>query len=1595
MNRWRRWVQISGIVVTCSWAGCVAPTAGGKSEPLGSNRAALAVPGTAPVPCDANQDPTWQGSTVQLMVADAWAECAIAFTRDASGAHYAFPELQEAEYVSGLEDEYLAELAALMSTTAAEELAIQGDPLRAWLQMRDDEGKNCDASADNRFTRVELEPIGPGLILGDPPINNNNHNEYEADIRSATVNVCIAQRLRQSAPGASGAEALLMSNEEQRELLAVVRERSQIAALQYALIGVILAQPRLWEVDDEQGALAIVSEAVSGSNPPGTPRKRILYHQFEFDFRSGFTSGLPIGVLEDFLGGNCLDNKECLAADWGKDFAIAVQLNVAATEELGELIARSRSAGLPTPSEPVGSTVADRVWGEGSWQQRLAALFYGGDPFEKTYPGVDVAGAWWTRDFSPYATTRVQEPQVYELLKLARHHDILRLRAQREHSTSACDRILVDESADDIYFQIQTKLCQQDFGFFWDAPSNTCVTGRTKDPLLEHHRITREHAQTLAGVLADLVGPRLGAVPANNDATVRICRTAGNRDFVGRLERSSYEADNKRWIGFSKDFDSSPRLLDEVRYTSYANMRFPLADSVFARASAEDQGFSAVSVLNTLNADDIKRRLGAAAALHQIREMVTSVTEAPTPPNAQNDAIRRTVFAQAPAILKLIDAAVGRSGISLSPNIVSAPNNGGNLLVHEGSWRARLLTDAQEDPFWIPPSPGQNIRLVVVPSSEWSSGLLKFPRSNVFGRTGRMILREGLLTGNGGQLSSMGNGRWELTSMGVPQTASGGAGTPLSVPNLVLVAFRGNSATDLDALSDEELPDHVRILGDGFRMQLPRVSTHVRGDPFTTPSGGLSFVQGLSLSTGGRFGRFVKQQLTPLPDNPSVPAYDAFGLPTNWVPPFSAELLGGNSLESSVQHFLNAADRAASDSASAVQTAFAHLLEEQKETFTNQIARDAARAREEQGLREARGALCGLENQACNVTIATTRPQEDWYSGLVFAPECEAGPELDAMQDPGLSLVDPGGNLVTIVEEFFDVDVLADNAERAAAAAEEDAENAITQVKCIARHAIDSFLGTELPLAAPVANFVTVDSVPSFQEFAGGALQSAFIEQWRAIRAPNEQFDVISKSVDAMSAKIEAANAVLARETVEVRRQCSAAAFARAVSAGWSVSFPAFSMSFNNGPLLAQDDRCKTALLNVEPGIKQAAAANKDAVLGAATAVVGLIDKQAAMALSGAHIQQLVTEANLEVERVEMEGSLAEASVVDTTSFGLVRRLRNADMWRAKALLEGARRYGLAARRAIEAHYVVDLSELTQDEVFVTGPASWADEIYEYDLSLPAAIGLEVAPQGGDAVVSDKIGDYVRNLRAFVDGYGAKRPAAVAHDEIEVVNIPGLVAGAGNQIDFVNDEGTLVASQTLFGERGAWQVRCENGDWFPLPETATPLSTVCSGAPPIGARLNLELDPWGRLNDGVAHPPYRDRFNGRWDRLAVNLVGTGVKDCTLASDPLGCYGEGFIRYRLTHIGAPWVTDYDGIWRFMGLPPGVVEGGKALAAELWLDPLRDGWDTQYIGAVARTEFAFRPLGGEYRLELEVGPEVRLDRIERVQLLIGSNYWVAQR
>src|SRR4051812_30440313 len=83
-----------------------------------------------------------------------------------------------------------------------------------------------------------------------------------------------------------------------------------------------------------------------------------------------------------------------------------------------------------------------------------------------------------------------------------------------------------------------------------------------------------------------------------------------------------------------------------------------------------------------------------------------------------------------------------------------------------------------------------------------------------------------------------------------------------------------------------------------------------------------------------------------------------------------------------------------------------------------------------------------------------------------------------------------------------------------------------------------------------------------------------------------------------------------------------------------------------------------------------------------------------AMAAHGAHIHELLTQINESLARVQFESknadrAQAQAALESTlqaastqTSFKIYRRYHDYDLWRAKAVLEDARRFSVAARRA-------------------------------------------------------------------------------------------------------------------------------------------------------------------------------------------------------------------------------------------------------------------------------------------------------------------------
>jgi hypothetical protein len=386
---------------------------------------------------------------------------------------------------------------------------------------------------------------------------------------------------------------------------------------------------------------------------------------------------------------------------------------------------------------------------------------------------------------------------------------------------------------------------------------------------------------------------------------------------------------------------------------------------------------------------------------------------------------------------------------------------------------------------------------------------------------------------------------------------------------------------------------------------------------------------------------------------------------------------------------------------------------------------------------------------------------------------------------------------------------------------------------------------------------------------------------------------------------------------------------------------------------------------------------------------------------------------------VALNAGLNQASVatskqqLDTTlqmqdvksRFNLKTAFHSYDMWRARALSESARRLAVAARRAIEARFVLNLSDLKEPETFVEAPSLWADEIYNSDLKPPSSLGRTLGPTNMNptAVYSSAIEDYVNNLQLFVNGYSISRPTAVAHSDTEVLELPG--PGGTTEVALWDNVQFSVRNT----ENGVWSFYCaRGGSWTGDNFAATSfeqgiqdLTHLCPGADsdhheaPTRARMSFYLSPLGALNGARELDLTTARHNARWRQLAINLVGTGVRDCSQDVDPSSCYQEPFIRYQLRHVGPAEVSDFEDKWHVLQLPVGNIENGKALAAEEWVDPVSKGFDNSLVANVARQEFAGRPLGGKYELTVEAPAGVRLENIERVQVLMQTDYWVRQQ
>jgi len=149
--------------------------------------------------------------------------------------------------------------------------------------------------------------------------------------------------------------------------------------------------------------------------------------------------------------------------------------------------------------------------------------------------------------------------------------------------------------------------------------------------------------------------------------------------------------------------------------------------------------------------------------------------------------------------------------------------------------------------------------------------------------------------------------------------------------------------------------------------------------------------------------------------------------------------------------------------------------------------------------------------------------------------------------------------------------------------------------------------------------------------------------------------------------------------------------------------------------------------------------------------------------------------------------------------------------------------------------------------------------------------------------------------------------------------------------------------------------------------------------------------PTSRFNGKIAS----GSFNLRHMTMAVNLVGTGIRDCEEGGS-MGCYGSGFTEYTVNHDAfLTRIVGYKNTAQSFNFGSAAINHGKALTTERYITMPIGNADNSTLAqpGIEKSEFRGRPLDGSYRLRIWDNGQMRWDRLEDVQLVLKYRYWSA--
>lgn len=133
-------------------------------------------------------------------------------------------------------------------------------------------------------------------------------------------------------------------------------------------------------------------------------------------------------------------------------------------------------------------------------------------------------------------------------------------------------------------------------------------------------------------------------------------------------------------------------------------------------------------------------------------------------------------------------------------------------------------------------------------------------------------------------------------------------------------------------------------------------------------------------------------------------------------------------------------------------------------------------------------------------------------------------------------------------------------------------------------------------------------------------------------------------------------------------------------------------------------------------------------------------------------------------------------------------------------------------------------------------------------------------------------------------------------------------------------------------------------------------------------------------------------FNFRTRRIAANMVGTDLIDCTGLSQD--CRNDLSVNYTIRQSGEVTLENYEGALSTWAMEPGVINHARALASERVITSPISRADQAQLGSFYRSEWWGRPLPGFYSVYLydRVGFDWR--ELEDVQILLEYDYWTRQ-